>query len=85
MTEHLVSFSVSISFDELVQAVAKLSLEVKNRLLESLEEQNANEEEQLWDQDPKLRAEIEQARADYEAGDYLSIDEYFAQQDKKED
>jgi hypothetical protein len=39
----------------------------------------AQPEEEPWDRDPEVRAEIREARAAYDAGDYLTIDEYLAQ------
>lgn len=47
----------------------------KHRLWELLYEQVAQAEEELWEQDPGFQAEIREARAAYEAGDYVTIDE----------
>ncbi len=68
-----------IPFDILTDAVAELSLEDKRRLLELLYEQIEQAEEEALEQDPAVRAEIEQALKDFEAGDYLTIEEYIAQ------
>jgi len=49
------------------------------RLWELLEEQLAQAEEEAWEQDPTVQAEIREARAAYQAGDCVTIDEYIAQ------
>lgn len=72
-----------IPFEALVNSVTELSFEDKRRLWELLEEQIAQAEEELWEQDPAIQAEIQEARAAYQSGDYLTIDEYIAQQPKK--
>ena len=71
-----------IPFQTLIDSIAELSLEDKHRLWELLDEQIAQIEEELWEQDPKAQEEIREARAAYEAGDYVTIDEYVAQQEK---
>lgn len=67
--------TVSISFKTLVKAISALSLKDKNRLLDMLEKQIADEEAEIWLNDPEIRAEIEQAYADYRAGDYITAEE----------
>ena len=74
-----------IPFDILTDAVAELSLEDKRRLFELLYEQIEQADEDALEQDPAVRAEIEQALKDYEAGDYLTIEAYMAQQRQKKD
>ena len=72
MVDVILNLPVSLSFEVLTQAVTKMSLEDKNRLLEMLEEQIATEEEQRFEQDPTIRAELEQSRAESRAKDYVS-------------
>jgi len=67
-----------IPFDSLVDSVTKLHLRDKFRLWELLDEQMADVEEELWDEDPAVQAEIREARDAYQAGDYVTIDEYIA-------
>ncbi len=43
-----------------------------------MNEQISQAEEDAWEQDPTVLAEIREARAAYEAGDSLTIDEYMA-------
>ena len=68
-----------IPFEALVDSIAQLNLRDKLKLWELLNEQLAQAEEEVWEQDPKIRAEIREARSAYEAGDYVTIDEYIAQ------
>lgn len=67
-----------IPFQALADAVSKLNLKDKNRLCEILYAQIEQEEEDLLEQDPEIAAEIEQARAELEAGKYVTFDEYDA-------
>jgi hypothetical protein len=61
------------------RAHAETSLRDKLRLWELPDEQTAQAEEEAWEQDPTVEAEIREARAAYQAGDYVTIDEYIAQ------
>jgi hypothetical protein len=72
-----------IPFELLVDSVAELSLRDKFRLWELLDEQIAQAEEEAWEQDPTVQAEIRKARAAYQAGDYVTIDEYVARRREK--
>lgn len=74
---------LAVPFTSLLDTVAELSLKDKRRLLSLLEEQIAQADEEKLDRDPKVRAEIQEARAAYRAGDYVSVDEYVARRDKK--
>lgn len=78
MTKETVN--LKISFESLVNAIASLGLEEKRKLWQILDEQIAEAEENLWEEDPNTQAEIEEARAAYQEGDYLTLDEYIAQQ-----
>ena len=77
------SVELSIPFDSLVDSVTKLHLRDKFRLWELLDEQMADEEAEVWDEDPTAQAEIREARAAYQAGDYVTIDEYIAGRRRK--
>ena len=68
-----------IPFEALVDSIAQLNLRDKLKLWELLNEQLAQAEEEVWEQDPKIRAEIREARSAYQAGDYVTIGEYIAQ------
>lgn len=62
-----------IPFESLIDSVTALGVEDKRRLWELLNEQMAQFEEEMWEQDPKVRAEMQEARAAYESGDYVTI------------
>ena len=74
-----------IPFESLVDSVTKLHLKDKFRLWELLDEQMTYTEEEAWEEDPTVQAEIREARAAYQAGDYLTIDEYIARLRRKTD
>jgi len=74
---------LSIPFESLVESVKELGLKEKYLLWELLNEQMAQAEESQWERDPVVQAEIQEARAAYQAGDYVTIDEYVAQQKGK--
>lgn len=74
---------LAIPITSLLDTVAELSLKDKRRLLAMLEEQIAQTEEERWDQDPKVQAEIREARDAYRAGDCVTVDEYIARRGKK--
>jgi hypothetical protein len=65
-----------IPFEALADSVKELSLKDKRRLWELLDEQMAQAEEEVWERDSTVQAEIRQARAAFQAGDYVTIDEY---------
>ncbi len=44
----------------------------------------ADAEEEMWDEDPAVQAEIREARDAYQAGDYVTIDEYIAGRRRKD-
>jgi len=70
--------NVSISFESLIEAVTSLNLEQQRELVEILEDKIFEAEEDEMENDPKVLAEIEEARAAYKRGDYVTIEEYIA-------
>lgn len=70
---------LQIPFGMLIQAVTKLSLDDKERLWLLLQDQISQEETDWLMNDPKIQADIAQAIADYEAGDYMTLEEYNTQ------
>ncbi|MBN1965588.1 MAG: hypothetical protein JW910_13140 [Anaerolineae bacterium] len=74
-----VDVTVSISFEALVEAIRALSIQDKHRLWDIFEEMVLAEEDELMLTNPKIQAEIAQAIADYEAGDYYTIEELMAE------
>ena len=71
------SVRLLIPFESLIDSVAELSLRDKLRLWEFLDEQIAQAEEEAWEQDPTVQAEIREARAAYQARDYMAIGEIY--------
>jgi len=74
---------IEIPFETLLASVEELSLSDKRRLWEMLEAALAEVEEEKWEREPAVQAEIQEARAGYEGGDYVTIDEYVAQRREK--
>jgi len=59
--------------------LARRETEDKRQLWELLDEQIAQSEERAWEHDPTVQAEIREARAAYQTGDYMTVDEYAAE------
>lgn len=78
------TIQVVIPFESLINSLAGLSLQDKLCLWKWLGEHIAQVEEDSWEQDPALQAELREARAAYQAGDYVTIDEYLARQKSPE-
>lgn len=70
MAENIVK--VDISLQSLLETVSSLETAEKHKLLELLEAELFPDQEDS----PEDIAEIEAARADYEARDYITFDEY---------
>ncbi|MBU0491198.1 MAG: hypothetical protein KKA73_16080 [Chloroflexi bacterium] len=77
------SVELSIPFESLVDSIIRLSLQDKLRVWELLDEQVAQAEEDLWEHDPAVLTEIREARAAYQAGEYVTLGEYIAQRHEK--
>lgn len=69
------TIKVDISFQSLLEAVVSLGIAEKHQLLELLETELFPDDEDS----PEDIAEIQTARANYEAGDYVTFDEYRVQ------
>lgn len=78
------SIELLIPFESLVKSIMKLRMKDKIRLWELLDEQMAHAEEKTWEEDLSVQAEIQEARTAYQAGDYVTIDEYIAQRRSKD-
>jgi hypothetical protein len=66
---------VDISFQSLLEAISSLGIAEKHQLWELLEAELFPDDEDSTED----LAEIQAARADYTAGDYMTFDEYRAQ------
>ena len=62
----------------IVDSVHLLSMKERLQLLELLEEELAQQEEEAFENDPKVTSEIHESRMQYERGEYLTIEEYIA-------
>jgi len=69
---------VSVPFESLLESVTNLSPRDKLRLWRILNEQIAQWEEEILEEDPLVRAEIQEAREAYLRGDYITLEEYIA-------
>lgn len=74
---------LQIPFQSLVDAIASLGLEEKQKLWQLLEQEIAQAEEDLLEEDPTVQTEIQEARVAYQTGDYLTIEEYITQRSGK--
>jgi hypothetical protein len=75
------TFNLAIPFDFLLQAIAKLSPADKQRLRQFLDAD-------LYDPaddtpDPDEEAEVAAAYAEYQAGDFVTLDEYTSQRSQQ--
>jgi hypothetical protein len=73
MTEN--TLKIDISFQSLLEAISSLGVAEKYQLWELLEAELFPDDEDSTED----ITEIQAARADYEAGDYMTFDEYRAQ------
>jgi len=62
------SVKLLVPFESLVDSIAGLGLKEKLRLWKLLDEQLAQAEEEAWEHDPAVQAEIREARANYIVG-----------------
>ncbi len=68
-----------VPFSALVRSISRLSTEDKHRLWELLKQEMGQDEDEAWESDVGVQAKVAEARAAYEAGDYVTIEEYAAQ------
>ena len=73
---------LQLSLESLVEAITSLNLPEKQQLLEVLEQQLFEAEEETYEDTPATLAEIQDVQAEYEAGDYQTLDEYLASRAK---
>ena len=70
------TIQLQLSLEALAEVINSLNLEEKRQLLDKIEQQIFEAEEALYEEDPDTQAEIQAVKAEYEAGDYLTMDEY---------
>ena len=69
---------LQLSLQDFAEAIASLDLEEKRQLQEMIEQQIFEAEEALYEDDPETAAEIEVVRAEYAAGEFLTMNEHLA-------
>jgi hypothetical protein len=74
---------VGISFESLLEAISSLAVPEKRKLWEFLEAELFQDQEEEGEDNPETIAEIQAARTDYQAGNYLTLDQYLAQRKSK--
>jgi len=74
---------VGISFESLLEAISSLAVPEKRKLWEFLEAELFQDQEEEGEDNPETIAEIQAARTDYQAGNYLTLDQYLAQRERK--
>jgi hypothetical protein len=70
------TLKLHLSLEDLANAIASLSLEEKKQLLERIEQQIFEAEESFSEDAPDTITEIQAVKAEYAAGEYLTMDEY---------
>lgn len=72
------TIKLQIPFESLVEAIANLDIERKQQLWKILDEEIAVIEDDLEESNAEIQADILAARKAYEAGDYMTLEEYRA-------
>ncbi|WP_107666762.1 hypothetical protein [Cyanothece sp. BG0011] len=75
----MTSVNGSIPFETLVETIKSLDLRQQQELLEILEEQMFEAEED-WENSEEIIAEVEEAKKAYQAGDYLTLEDFISSQ-----
>lgn len=73
----MTTVNLSIPFEVLVKAVKTLDLAQQQQLLEILEDQIFETEEE-WENSPEVLAEVAEAKKAYQAGDYVTLEEFLS-------
>ncbi|MDJ0618717.1 MAG: hypothetical protein QNJ63_18580 [Calothrix sp. MO_192.B10] len=74
---------LQLSLEVLAEAICSLSLEEKRQLQEIIEQQIFAAEEALYEDDGETQAEIQAVRAEYAAGESMTMDEYLAKRSNR--
>jgi hypothetical protein len=72
------TIKLQLSLEALAEAIDSLNLEEKRQLQEMIEQQIFEAQEALYEDAAETQVEIQAIRAEYTAGEYLTIDEYLA-------
>ena len=74
----MTTVNLQIPIESLITAIDALELEDQQKLLEILEQKIFEAEEDNYEEDAETAAEIEAVQAEYEAGEYVTFDNYLA-------
>lgn len=67
-----------VPFDTILRSVSALSSEEKLKIMEALHVELEQAEEDLYEQDPQIQAEIREARVAYDTRNYIALNDYLA-------
>ena len=70
--------NLEVPIESLITAIDALKLEDQQKLLEIIEQKIFEAEEDSYEDDAETAAEIEAVEAEYDAGDYVTFDNYLA-------
>jgi predicted CopG family antitoxin len=72
------TINLKIPFESLSEVINSLDLSQKQHLLEILEQQIFEEEEASYQDDNETLAELQKIRAEYQSGDYVTLEQYLS-------
>lgn len=72
------NIKLQIPFESLVEAISNLEVEQKQQLWKILDEEMAVIEDDLEETNSQIQSEIIAARKAYDAGEYMTLEEYVA-------
>ncbi len=70
------TINLKIPFESLAEVIDSLDLSQKQQLLEMLKQQIFEEEEASYQDNEETLAELQTVRAEYQLGDYVTLDQY---------
>jgi ElaB/YqjD/DUF883 family membrane-anchored ribosome-binding protein len=73
-----------VSIDTILRSISALSPEEKVKIMEALHEQLEQAEEDLYERDPQMQAEMKEARVAYSTKNYVTLDDYMTR-DRRHD
>lgn len=72
------TINLKIPFESLTEVIDSLDLPQKQQLLEMLEQQIFEEEESSYQDDEETLAELQKVQAEYQSGDYMTLEQYLS-------
>jgi hypothetical protein len=77
------TITLNVPIESLLESISALPPKEKLHIFEALHEELERAEEEVYQSDPKIQAQIREARAAYQARDYVTLDDYAARSSKK--